>query len=93
MRSLKALEAKGITITHPEGSTNTYIAKYPKGINGQKLAAAMREQQSLPIRLNADNEGRLVVNETLLYREPSVIISAFELAFKKQRKTNFEIVL
>lgn len=79
----KALEAKGITITHPEGGTNTYIAKYPKGINGQKLAAAMREQQILTIRPNADNEGRLVVNETLLYREPSAIISAFELALKK----------
>ena len=78
-----ALQTLGIIVTALDGGTNIYKAKFPAGTDGQKLQKELRDRFIIIPRPGTDHEGQLTVNETLLYREPKVIIAAFADALKK----------
>lgn len=78
-----SLETLGIKVLALEHGTNIYKATFPSNTDGQKLQKELRDRFIIIPRPGADHEGQLTVNETLLYREPKVIIDAFADALKK----------
>ena len=72
----------GVKVTPLENGTNIYHAKYPEGIDGQKLQSELRNRFIYISPPNARGEGALTVNETLNYREPEYIVKGFEESLK-----------
>jgi threonine aldolase len=80
-----ALGQSGIKVSALDGGTNIYAVKFPSGINGQKFGETLN---SYFIRMpgpDANGDGKLWVNETLLYREPKYIIDAIKDALNKAK--------
>jgi len=79
--SLASLDTK---VSALDGGTNIYSAKFPAGVDGQKLIKELSDRFIRISRIN-NNETLLTVNETLLYREPNYIVNSFGEAIKRAR--------
>lgn len=80
-----ALAQKGINVTALDGGTNIYNVKFPPGIDRQKFGETLA---SFHIRMpgpDANGNGKISVNETLLYREPKYIIDAISDSLGKAK--------
>ncbi len=65
------------------GGTNIYILKLSTGVDGKKMADLLSKDHDIWINPpNDQNEIRLTVNETLLYKETKAIVDAFREAVK-----------
>lgn len=73
----------GIKISALAGGTNIYDLKLPQGINGKQFTATLAKEYGIRIYTpNANNETKLTVNETLLYKDAKFIVSSFKSALK-----------
>ncbi len=62
----------------PNG-TNTYGIKLAKSIDARKMQTKLNQEFNIRIPMpNAENQGTLMVNETLLYQPTNYIINAFK---------------
>jgi threonine aldolase len=80
-----AIGQLGIKVSALDGGTNIYSIKYPTGINIQKFGETLNNLFVRIPRPNANGEGNVSVNETILYREPKYIIDAFKDAINKSK--------
>jgi threonine aldolase len=80
-----AIGQLGIKVSSLDGGTNIYSIKYPTGINIQKFGETLNNLFVRIPRPNANGEGNVSVNETILYREPKYIIDAFKDAINKSK--------
>ena len=74
----------GIKINALDGGTNIYEMSLPAGMNLQKLVNHLAAKYFIRIapRKDANNNIKITVNETLLYREPGFIVAAFKDGIK-----------
>jgi len=73
----------GINISPLEGGSNIYLMKISGNVNGNKMVEQLGNNYNIRMaRPDKNNEIRLTVNETLLYREPDWVIDAFKNALK-----------
>ena len=78
-----ALNQAGIKVSALDGGTNIYSAKFPAGLNAQKVGETLTNYFIRMPRPDANGEARISVNETILYREPKYIIDAIKDAINK----------
>ena len=71
-----------IKINPLDGGTNIYILKLSPSINGEKMKNLLMEQGILMGNPNNNNEIKITVNETLLYKDTRFIIDSFKNALK-----------
>ncbi|HTM99289.1 MAG TPA: aminotransferase class I/II-fold pyridoxal phosphate-dependent enzyme [Pedobacter sp.] len=72
-------QLQGIKIESFTGGTNTYRFKLAKNIDGRKMQAKLNQEYNIRFPMpNSENEGMLMVNETLLYQSTGEIINAFK---------------
>lgn len=67
----------GITIAQIPGGTNIYSLQLGKNIDGKKMQEALFKNHNIRMPVNDKNEGRITVNETLLYEDAGYVINAF----------------
>ena len=72
----------GLKITELDGGTNIYKIQYPEKINIQKFGEQMGKLNILLSRPTQTGEGRLTVNETILYKSVDSIVNSFNDALK-----------
>jgi hypothetical protein len=58
---------------------------FPNGIQGQKFGESLNGYFIRMPRPNENNEAKISVNETLLYREPKYIIDAIKDSINKAK--------
>jgi len=75
----------GIKISPLDGGTNIYSMTFPNGIQGQKFGESLNGYFIRMPRPNENNEAKISVNETLLYREPKYIIDAIKDSINKAK--------
>jgi threonine aldolase len=80
-----ALGQVGIKVSALDGGTNIYSVKFPSGINGQKFGETLNNYFIRMPRPDANGDGKISVNETLLYREPKYIIDAIKDSLNKAK--------
>ena len=80
-----ALNQLGIKISALDNGTNIYSVKFPAGINIQKFGETLNSVFIRIPRPDANGDGKISVNETLLYREPKYIIESFKDALNKAK--------
>ena len=69
----------GIKISALDGGTNIYTLSLAKNINGKLFKETMDKKYGIRFPYpDANNESKISVNETLLYKETQAIISAFK---------------
>lgn len=68
----------GITIAQIPGGTNIYSLRLASNIDGKRLQEGLYRNQNIRLPINDKNEGRITVNETLLYEDAGYIIDAFK---------------
>ena len=71
-----------IKINPLDGGTNIYIVKLSTAVNGKKMKELLTEKGILMGNPNNNNEIKITVNETLLYKDTRVIIDSFKNALK-----------
>lgn len=83
----------GIKINALNGGTNIYKMSLPDEINVQKLADHLAAKYFIRInsRADANKDLKIMVNETLLYRDPEYIVNAFKDGIKQEAGNNFFI--
>ena len=79
------LNQLGIQVSALNNGTNIYSAKFPAGINGQKFSETLNSYFIRMPRPDANGDGKISVNETLLYREPKYIIDAIKDSLSKAK--------
>lgn len=80
-----ALGQLGIKVSAIDNGTNIYNIKFPAGINIQKFGETLNNLFIRIPRPDANGDGKISVNETLVYREPKYIIDSFKDAFNKAK--------
>jgi len=75
----------GVKISPLDGGTNIYSMKLPAGILGQKFGETLNGYFIRMPRPNENNEAKISVNETLLYREPKYIIDSIKDSLNKAK--------
>jgi len=80
-----ALIPLGIKVSALDNGTNIYNVKFPAGINGQKFGETLNSYFIRMPRPDANGDGKISVNETLLYREPKYIIDAIKDSLNKAK--------
>jgi threonine aldolase len=75
----------GIKITELDGGTNIYDMKFPAGIDLKKFGEQINKYFIRLPRPDANGEGKITVNETILYREPKYIIDAIKDSLSKAK--------
>ncbi len=78
-----SLGSLGIRVSPFEGGTNIYAASYPAKINIEKFVEELSQQGIYIRKPDADKEGLLTVNDTLLNREADYVVTAFAHALNK----------
>lgn len=81
----KAVESFGLKVSALDGGSNIYMGKCASGIDTKTLISELRADNIQLNRPNPTNEILMVVNETLLYREPAAIIDSFKRALGKSK--------
>ena len=78
--------AGDLKISPLDNGTNIYDVKFADKVNPGKMSEILNEKFFIRLpRPNEKGEGKLSVNETVLYRDPSYIINAFSSAAKTAR--------
>lgn len=80
-----SLNDVGIKITELDGGTNIYDMKFPPGIDLKKFGERLNKYFIRLPRPDANGDGKITVNETLLYREPKYIIDAIKDSLSKAK--------
>jgi len=62
-----------------------FCMKFPTGIQGQKFGETLNGYFIRMPRPNENGEAKILVNETLLYREPKYIIDAVKYSINKAK--------
>ena len=75
----------GVKVSPLDGGTNIYSMKLPAGILGQKFGETLNGYFIRMPRPNENNEAKISVNETLLYREPKYIIDSIKDSLNKAK--------
>jgi len=75
----------GVKISPLDGGTNIYSMKFPTGIQGQKFGETLNGYFIRMPKPNENNEAKISVNETLLYREPKYIIDSIKDSLNKAK--------
>lgn len=74
----------GIKITALDGGTNIYTLSLSKNIKGKLFKETMDKKYGIRFPYpDANNESKISVNETLLYKDTQAIISAFKDSLKQ----------
>ena len=69
----------GIKINALEGGTNIYTLVLDKKINGKLFVQSLNTKHAIRMPVpDVNNESKISVNETLLYKESALIIAAFK---------------
>lgn len=71
-----------IKINPLDGGTNIYVLRLSPSVNGKKMRELLSGQGILLGNPNNNNEIRITVNETLLYKDTGAIIESFKSAVK-----------
>jgi threonine aldolase len=79
------LNQLGIKVSALDNGTNIYNVKFPAGINGQKFGETLNSYFIRMPRPDVNGDGKISVNETLLYREPKYIIDAIKDSLNKAK--------
>ncbi len=87
-RSAEIFEAinrlNAIKVTPLDGGTNIYALVLDKKINGKLFAQTLHNKFGIRMPLpDANNEYKISVNETLLYKETAAVIAAFKDSLKE----------
>ena len=75
----------GMKVSPLNGGTNIYTIKFPAGLQGQKFGESLNNYFIRMPRPDANGDGKISVNETLLYREPKYIIDAIKDSLNKAK--------
>jgi threonine aldolase len=75
----------GMKVSSLDGGTNIYAIKFPPGLQGQKFGERLNTYFIRMPRPDANGDGKVSVNETLLYREPKYIIDAIKDSLNKAK--------
>lgn len=73
----------GVKVTPLDGGSNIYTMKIPAGLNLQALRDELAKNFIRTPKPNDNGEVQITVNETLLYKEPGEIVTAFKTALEK----------
>ncbi len=69
----------GIKIEHLPGGSNIYSIQLAKNIDARKMQIKLNQEFNIRIPMpNSENQGTLMVNETLLYQPVDYIVNAFK---------------
>lgn len=77
------LAKAGIKVTPLDGGTNIYAVKFPLLSNPQRVGETLNNYFLRMAAPDKNGNGKISVNETLLYREPKYIIEAIKDAINK----------
>lgn len=73
----------GTRVSAIEGGTNIYNVQFGKQVDGGKMHQVLNKEYNIRMpRPDEQNRSFLMVNETLLYREPGFVIDAFTKALQ-----------
>lgn len=73
----------GVKVSPLDGGSNIYIMKIPAGLNLQVMRDELAKNFIRMPKPNDNGEVQITVNETLLYKEPGEIVTAFKTALEK----------